>query len=65
MDAVGHVSDGHFFHRPVLKKRFKEVPAHPAMQAAHAIHRPAAANRQISHVERFRRVVRVLAAQGQ
>jgi hypothetical protein len=35
------------------------------MQAAHAIHRPAAANGQISHVETFRCVVRILAAQGQ
>ncbi len=34
------------------------------MQTAHAVHRPAAANGQISHVETFRRVVRILAAQG-
>src|ERR1035438_5378550 len=35
------------------------------MQAANAVHRAAAANGQISHVETFRSVVRILAAQGQ
>ena len=65
MDAVGHVSDRDLFRRPVRKQRLEQMPAHLAMQATHAIHRPAAANRQISHVERFRRIVRILAAQGQ
>ena len=65
MDAVGHVPDRHFVLWPVRKERLKEMPADFPMQAAYAIHRAAAANRQIGHVERFRRVVRVLAAQGQ
>jgi len=41
------------------------MPAHPAVQAADAIHRAASANRQIRHIEGFRGVVRVLPAQGQ
>ena len=47
------------------KERLKEMPAHFSMQATHAIDRPAAPDSQIGHVETFRRVVRVLAAQGQ
>jgi hypothetical protein len=35
------------------------------VQATHTIDRPAPANRQICHVETFRRVVRILAAQSQ
>ena len=65
VNSVGHVSDGHFVRRPVRKERLKEVPADFPMQAAHAIHRPAAADGQIGHVETLRRVVRILAAQGQ
>ena len=41
------------------------MPADFSMQAAHAIHRPAAPDRQIGHVETLRRIVRILAAQGQ
>ena len=41
------------------------MPADFPMQATHAIHRPAAADRQIGHVETLRRVVRILAAQGE
>ena len=59
------MADGHFVRRPVWKKRLKKMPADFSMQTAHAIHRPAAANGQISHVKTFRRVVRILAAQGQ
>ena len=65
VDSVGHMSDRDFVLRPVRKERQKDVPAHLPVQATHAIDRPAPANRQIGHVERFRRVVRVLAAQGQ
>ena len=65
VDSVGHVSDGHFVLRPVRKERLKEVPADLPVQATHAIDRPAPADRQIGHVETLRRVVRVLAAQGQ
>ena len=65
VDSVGHVSDRHFVLRPARKQRPKEPPAHLPVQAAHAIDRPAAADGQIRHVERLRRVVRVLAAQGQ
>ena len=65
VDSVGHVSDRHFVLRPVRKERLKEVPAHLPVQATHAIDRPAPADRQIGHVETLRRVVRVLAAQGQ
>ncbi len=65
VDSVGHVSDRHFVLRPVRKERLKEVPAHLPVQATHAIDRPAPADCQIGHVETLRRVVRVLAAQGQ
>ena len=65
VDAVGDVADRHFVLRPARKERRKDVPAHLPVQAAHAVDRAAAANRQIGHVERLRRVVRVLAAQGQ
>ena len=47
------------------KERLKKMPADLPMQATHAIDRPAAPDRQIGHVETLRRVVRVLAAQGQ
>jgi hypothetical protein len=65
VDSVGHMSDRHFVLRPVREKRLKEVPADFPVQATHAIHRPAPADCQIGHVETLRRVVRVLAAQGQ
>ena len=65
VDSVGHVSDGHFVLRPVRKERLKDLPADLPVQAAHAIDRPAPPDCQIGHVEAFRRVVRVLAAQGQ
>ncbi len=65
VDSVGHVSDRDFVLRPARKQRLKEAPADLPVQAAHAIYRPAPADRQIRHVERLRRVVRVLAAQGQ
>ena len=41
------------------------MPADFPMQATHAIHRPAPPDCQIGHVETLRRVVRILAAQGQ
>ena len=65
MDAVGHVPDGYFFHRPALVHRLKQVTAYVAMQGTYTIHRPAPAYRQIGHVERFQRIVRMPAAQGQ
>ena len=63
--SVSDMSDRHFVGWPVGKKRLKEVPADYAMQTAHPIHRPAAADCQIGHVETLRRVARILAAQGQ
>ena len=65
VDSVGHVSDRHFVLRPVRKERLEEVPADLPMQATHAVDRPAPADCQIGHVETLRRVVWVLAAQGQ
>src|SRR5271170_1316463 len=65
MNSVGDVSDGHFFQWPVRKKRSKEVPAHLAMQTAHTIHCSASADCEIRHIECFRRIVRVKAAQSQ
>ena len=57
--------DGYLIHRPARKERCKEVPADFSMQTAHSIYRSAPPNCQIGHVEALRRVVRVLAAQGQ
>ena len=65
VDSVGHVSDRDFVLRPARKQRQKEAPADLPVQAAYAIHRAAPADGQIRHVERLRRVGRVLAAQGQ
>ena len=47
------------------KSGWKNLPAHLPVQSAHAIHRPTAANRQIRHIEWLRRVVWVLASEGQ
>ena len=63
--SVSHVSDGHFVRWPAREERFKELPADFPMQAAYAIHRPAPPDGEIGHVEALRRVVRILAAQGQ
>ena len=65
VDSIGHVSDRYFVLWPVRKERLEDVPAHLPVQATHAVDRPAPADRQIGHVETFRRVVWVLAAQGQ
>jgi hypothetical protein len=47
------------------KQRFKEAPANFSMQAAYPVHRSAAADCQIGHIETFRAVIRVLAAEGE
>src|SRR5579864_5078995 len=65
MDAVGHVRHGNFVHRPARKERFEKTPAYRSMQTAHAVYRPAAADRQIRHIEIFGWVVRVLATECQ
>ena len=59
------LSDGHFIRRPLGKKRLEEMPADLAVQTAHAVDRPAAADGQIGHVETFRRIARIPASQGQ
>ena len=65
VDAVGYMSDWYFVLRPVRKERLEDVPAHLPVQATHAVDGPAPADCQIGHVETLRRVVWVLAAQGQ
>src|SRR5258708_6077838 len=59
------MADRDFPLRPARKERQKDVAAHLPVQAAHAVDRPAASDRQVRHVEAFRGVVRVPAAQGQ
>ena len=56
---------GHFGLGPAREERLEEAPAHLAVQAADAVDRAAAADGQVGHVERLRRVVRVPAAEGQ
>ena len=63
MHAVGDVADRHFLLRPSRKEVLKNAPAHFAMQAADAVHRPRSPHRKISHVERLAFVIRVPAAE--
>src|SRR5512135_320873 len=65
MNTVRNVSDRHFDLRPPGIKWPKELLAHLLVQTAHAIDRAASADRQIGHIKGFKRVSRVLAAQGQ
>ena len=65
MHAVGHVSDRHTFGRPVRKQRFKQMPAYPAVQSAHAVDGSTAVYRQMRHVEKFGSIVGVLLSQRQ
>ena len=64
MHSVSHISNGYFNRRPIRKERFKKMPADLPVQTAHGIHRATPPDRQISHVETFCRVVRILTAQG-
>ena len=63
--AVGYVPHRHFALRPTGKERRENVPAHPAVQLAYAIDRPAPAHRQVRHVEGLVRVIGILASQRQ
>jgi hypothetical protein len=65
VDSVGDVPDRALRLPASAGTAAEEAPAHLAVQAAHAVHRPAPAHRQVGHVEILRRVVRVPAAQGQ
>src|SRR5450830_1398692 len=51
VDSIGHMPYRDFFMRKVRKERLKQMSAHPAMQATHAIHRSAPTYREIGHVE--------------
>src|SRR5512143_3346908 len=62
MDPVRNMSDRYFFLRPPRNERRKEMPAHFPVQLAHPIDRPAPSHGKVSHIEGFKRVVRVLAA---
>jgi len=59
------VPNGYFIDWPAREERLEQAPAHFAVQTAYPVDGAAAPDRQVRHVERFRRVVRVLAAQGQ
>ena len=63
VDAVGDMSHRHLDFRPTRKERLENTTAHLAVQAAHAVHRPAAPDGKIRHVERLIRVVRILPAE--
>ena len=62
VNSIGHMTDRHFILRPMRKERLEQMPADLAMQAAHAIHRTAAANGQICHIETLRQVIWILTA---
>ena len=65
VDSVGDVSDRDFVFRPARKQRLEQATAHLPVQAAHPIRRTAPAECQVRHVERLRRVGRILAAKCQ
>ncbi len=65
VDSVGHVPDRHFALRPVREERLEQAPAHLPVQAADAVHRAAAVDGQIGHVEGLRIVARIRSAQRQ
>src|ERR1700730_17679849 len=65
VNAIGHVAHRHFWFRPTKKQIPKQVAAYGSMQPAYAIHRSAAAHREIRHIERLCCVAGVPAAERQ
>ena len=47
------------------EERAQDLTAYRAVQTAHSVNRPASANREIGHVERLVRILRVEATEGQ
>ena len=65
MDAVGYGSIGTSSPRPARKQGLEDLSAYLSVQLADAIDLSAAPYREISHVERFRVVFRVLSSQSE
>ncbi len=65
VDAIGDMADRHLALWPAAKQRLEDVPADPAVLAADADAQPGATHRQIGHVERLSRVVRIGTAERQ
>src|SRR5271165_3997434 len=65
MYAVGYVADGYLSLGPPREQILENPATHFAMDAAHAIHRCAPPDRQVSHIERFIVVFWILPAESQ
>ena len=65
MDAVGYGSYRDFLPWPARKQGLEDLSAYLSVQLADAIDLSAAPYREISHVERFRVVFRVLSSQSE
>ncbi len=63
--AVGHVPHRHLRLRPAREERLEDAAAHLTVQPAHAVDRPASADRQVRHVERLAPVRGIRPPQGQ
>ena len=64
MNSVRHRANRNLVLRPSRKKGPEDLPAHLAVQLAHAIYLTAAVDRKIGHVERFRGIFLVLPSHG-
>ena len=65
MDSVGHGPYRDLFPRPVRKQGLENLSAHFPMELAHSIDLPASTDREISHVEGFGTVFRILPSHGE
>jgi hypothetical protein len=65
MNAVGYGPNWDFLPWPAGKQGLENLSAHFPMELADAIDLPAAADREISHVEGFRIVFRILPSHGE
>jgi hypothetical protein len=63
--AIGHVTNGDLARRPAWKEVLKNAPTHFPVQTTHTVYTPAAANGEISHIERFLCIRLIRASQGQ
>src|SRR5208283_187848 len=63
--AVGDISDWNVDLWPTRKERLKDAPAHLAVQPAHSVDDAATPHGEIGHIEIFRVIIRVCAAESE